>query len=57
MITGIQRSLCTDLLAANEYKITHLQTPEVWASVQAAEFFYVGGYFLTVSPDSAVCAL
>jgi adenosine kinase len=54
LITGIQRSLCTDLLAANEYKIAHLQTPEVWASVEAAKFFYVGGYFLTVSPDSAL---
>ncbi|KAL3899234.1 MAG: hypothetical protein SGCHY_002196 [Lobulomycetales sp.] len=54
LITGIQRSLCTDLKAANEYKITHLKTPEIWSRVEAAEFFYVGGYFLTVSPDSAL---
>ncbi|KAJ3224224.1 hypothetical protein HK099_000085 [Clydaea vesicula] len=54
LITGISRSLVTDLLAANEYKIEHLKSPEIWACVEKAKYFYVGGYFLTVSPDSAL---
>jgi len=54
MITGISRSLCTDLMAANEYKIEHLKSAEIWSSVEKAQFYYVGGYFLTVSPDSAL---
>lgn len=54
LITGISRSLCTDLLAANEYKISHLVSPQVWPAVEKAKFYYVGGYFLTVSPDSAL---
>ncbi|KAJ3294452.1 adenosine kinase [Blyttiomyces sp. JEL0837] len=53
LITGHHRSLCTDLLAANNYKIEHLKKPEVWKLVEGAKFFYIGGYFLTVSPESA----
>ncbi|KAH6565090.1 hypothetical protein BASA62_007471 [Batrachochytrium salamandrivorans] len=54
LITGIHRSMVTDLLAANEYKISHLERPDIWALVEAAKFFYIGGYFLTVSPPSAM---
>ncbi|KAJ3094910.1 adenosine kinase [Phlyctochytrium planicorne] len=53
LITGHHRSLCTDLLAANTYKKEHIQKKEIWALVENAKFFYVGGYFLTVSPDTA----
>lgn len=52
LLTGVHRSLCTDLLAANNYNETHLQTPENWAVVENSANFYVGGYFLTVSPKS-----
>ncbi|KAJ3083481.1 adenosine kinase [Quaeritorhiza haematococci] len=54
LITGTSRSLVTDLLAANAYTIEHLKKPEIWALVENADYYYVGGYFLTVSPDSAV---
>ena len=40
--------MVTDLAAANEYKISHLQSPEIWKLVQQARVYYVGGYHLTV---------
>lgn len=48
VITGANRSLCTHLAAANEYKMEHLQSPEIWDLVKKAKFYYVGGYHLTV---------
>jgi adenosine kinase len=53
LITDHHRSLVTDLLAANTYKIDHLKKPEIWSLVENAKYFYIGGYFLTVSPESA----
>ncbi len=41
--------MCTDLAAANCYKIDHLKQPEVWKLVEQAKYYYVGGYHLTVS--------
>lgn len=49
VITGHNRSLCTDLAAANKYKVEHLKQPEVWKHAENAKFFYVGGFHLTVS--------
>lgn len=40
--------MCTHLAAANEYKIEHLKSPEIWALVQQASVYFVGGYHLTV---------
>ncbi|TPX30112.1 adenosine kinase [Synchytrium microbalum] len=54
LITTAHRSLVTDLAAANNYKIAHLKQPQVWARVEKAKYYYIGGYFLTVSPDSAL---
>ena len=48
VITGHSRSLVTDLGAANEYKVEHLKSPEIWRLVEGAKFFYVEGYHLTV---------
>ncbi|KAF2008969.1 Carbohydrate/purine kinase [Aaosphaeria arxii CBS 175.79] len=48
VITGHNRSLCTDLAAANLYNIDHLKQPEIWKLVENAKFFYVGGFHLTV---------
>ena len=56
VITGQHRSMVTDLAAANEYKISHLQSPEIWKLVQQARVYFVGGYHLTVSVP-AVLAL
>ncbi|KAL4919415.1 Ribokinase-like protein [Aspergillus aurantiobrunneus] len=49
IITGHNRSMCTHLAAANEYKIEHLKQPHIWSLVEKAQFYYVGGYHLTVS--------
>jgi len=54
VITGHNRSMCTDLAAANCYKIEHLK--ENWKLVENASVYYVGGYHLTVSVP-AVMAL
>ena len=48
IITGHDRSMCTDLAAANEYKLEHLKSDAVWPLAQQAQFYYVGGYHLTV---------
>lgn len=53
-ITGHDRSMVTDLAAANHYTLSHLQSPGIWALAEKAEVFYVGGYHLTVCPDAAV---
>ncbi|KAJ1992004.1 hypothetical protein H4R33_001162 [Dimargaris cristalligena] len=52
LITGTDRSLVANLAAANSYKIDHLKRPEVWAQIEKAQFYYITGFFLTVSPDS-----
>ncbi|KAI1812033.1 Ribokinase-like protein [Poronia punctata] len=56
VITGLNRSLCTDLGAANLYDIDHLKSPEVWKLAENADFFYVGGFHFTVCP-AAIMAL
>lgn len=48
IITGHNRSMCTHLAAANEYKIEHLKQPHIWSLVEKAQIYYVGGYHLTV---------
>ncbi|PWW80341.1 adenosine kinase [Tuber magnatum] len=48
IITGLNRSMVTDLAAANHYKLEHLKSPEVWSYVENAKIYYVGGYHLTV---------
>uniref|UniRef100_A0A6B2EI10 Adenosine kinase n=1 Tax=Phlebotomus kandelakii TaxID=1109342 RepID=A0A6B2EI10_9DIPT len=52
LITGHHRSLCANLAAANHFTIDHLQRPENEKLLQNAEYFYVSGFFLTVSPPS-----
>ncbi|KAI1505561.1 Ribokinase-like protein [Biscogniauxia marginata] len=52
IITGHNRSLCTDLAAANHYDLDHLKSPEIWKLVKGAEFYYVGGYHFTVCPPA-----
>jgi adenosine kinase len=56
VITGSNRSLCTDLAAANCYKLEHLKQPEIWSLVEQAKVYYIGGYHLTVCPP-AIMAL
>ncbi|OCL10179.1 Ribokinase-like protein [Glonium stellatum] len=54
VITGHNRSLCTDLAAANCYKLDHLKSPEIWKLVEQAKVYYVGGYHLTVCAPAAL---
>jgi adenosine kinase len=56
VITGNDRSLCTDLAAANAYTVDHLKRDDVWKLVEGAEVYYVGGYHFTVCPP-AIMAL
>lgn len=52
LITGHNRSLVTDLGAANHFKPEHLD--KHWDQVTGAKMFYIGGFHLTVSPDAIV---
>ncbi|KAH7329226.1 Ribokinase-like protein [Stachybotrys elegans] len=52
IITGHNRSLCTDLGAANHYGLDHLKKPEIWSLVENAEIYYVGGFHFTVCPPA-----
>lgn len=52
LLTGVNRSLATDLAAANHYKLEHMKQPENWKLVEEAKVFYVGGFHLTVCPPA-----
>lgn len=52
VITGHDRSMVTDLAAANHYDLEHLKSPEVWKLVEGATHYFVGGYHLTVCPPA-----
>jgi adenosine kinase len=54
LINGVHRSMVTDLQAANQFSIDHLDKSEIWEFVTKANYYYIGGYFLTVSPPSAI---
>merc|ERR1719163_2508277 len=58
LINTPERSLCTNLNAANNFKVEHLKAPENWAICEGAKIIYSAGFFITVSPDSmrAACA-
>lgn len=52
LITGKHRSLIADLGAANHFTENHLQEEKNLEIVQNAEFYYISGFFLTVSPPT-----
>ncbi|WFC99611.1 adenosine kinase [Malassezia yamatoensis] len=54
VITGHDRSLCTNLGAAEKFSASHLETPDVKAAIDAAQYFYLGGFFLTHGVESAL---
>ena len=54
IITGHDRSMCTDLAAANHYKLEHLKKPENWDIVRGSSVYFVGGYHLTVCVPAAL---
>lgn len=52
LISGHDRSLVTDLGAANFFTTEHLE--KNWSVVESAQIFYVGGFHLTVSPEAII---
>merc|ERR1712048_400710 len=52
LVNGTERSLCTNLEAAKNYKTAHLQMPENWKILTEARIVYIAGFFVTVSPES-----
>merc|ERR1712187_286440 len=52
LIEGIERALCTNLMAANNFKVDHVKKPENMKIVQGAKIIYSAGFFITVSTDS-----
>ncbi|KAI8460258.1 Ribokinase-like protein [Phakopsora pachyrhizi] len=54
VITGHNRSLCTQLGAAEKFSPSHLKEPEVTEAIKDAKVFYLGGFFLTHGIESAL---
>ncbi|EPB80420.1 kinase, PfkB family [Ancylostoma ceylanicum] len=52
LINGQNRSLCAHLAAANTFTIDHMLDPAHASLIEKAQFFYIAGFFLTVSPPS-----
>lgn len=52
LLTGHHRSLCAYLAAANHFTIDHIELPENKRCIEQAEYFYISGFFLTVSPPT-----
>ncbi|KAG1695306.1 Adenosine kinase 2 [Nymphon striatum] len=49
---GTKRSLCANLAAANLFHESHLEKEDNFESVKSAQFYYISGFFITVSPNS-----
>ncbi|CAM6102050.1 unnamed protein product [Calypogeia fissa] len=54
LVHGGERSLVANLSAATCYKSEHLIQPQNWFVVEKARYFYIAGFFLTVSPESVL---
>lgn len=52
LIKDQERTLCANLAAANNFQSSHLAVPAVQAMWQSASFYYIGGFFFTVSQES-----
>lgn len=47
-----ERSLIANLAAANNFKASHLEKASVKEIIASAKFYYMAGFFLTVSPEA-----
>lgn len=54
LVTGRHRSLIADLAAANHFTGDHFNEKDNLEILNSAEFYYVSGFFLTVSPPSMI---
>merc|ERR1711972_770773 len=52
LITGIERSLCTNLNAANNYKVEHCKEAAHWEVVKAAKIVYSAPSLARILPCS-----
>lgn len=52
LITGVNRSMIANLSAAETYQADHIKAPENWKLIEDARFFYITGFFFTVSPET-----
>lgn len=52
LITGKHRSLIAHLAAANHFSEDHILQKENLSYLEQAEYFYISGFFITVSPPS-----
>uniref|UniRef100_A0A6U3QLF1 Adenosine kinase n=1 Tax=Ditylum brightwellii TaxID=49249 RepID=A0A6U3QLF1_9STRA len=49
-----ERSLIANLAAANNFKPSHLETDKAKEIIESSKFYYISGFFLTVSVESLV---
>eukprot|EP00549_Striatella_unipunctata_P019937 CAMPEP_0118699864 /NCGR_PEP_ID=MMETSP0800-20121206/16184_1 /TAXON_ID=210618 ORGANISM="Striatella unipunctata, Strain CCMP2910" /NCGR_SAMPLE_ID=MMETSP0800 /ASSEMBLY_ACC=CAM_ASM_000638 /LENGTH=344 /DNA_ID=CAMNT_0006600225 /DNA_START=102 /DNA_END=1136 /DNA_ORIENTATION=+ len=54
LVNGGERSLIANLAAANKFTPEHLKTPLAQEIIQSCQYYYMAGFFLTVSVDSLV---
>lgn len=54
LITGEDRSLITDLGAAELFTADFLKNPEYWKYVETADFYYIGGFIVPVSSEAVL---
>eukprot|EP01035_Chromulina_nebulosa_P016886 gene16886-22374_t len=54
LINGGERSLVANLSAANEFTPSHLETSLAQEIIARAKLYYIAGFFLTVSVESAL---
>jgi len=52
LLTDQFRSLCAYLAAADHFTKDHLDKPDNLALMEKAKYYYISGFFLTVSPES-----
>lgn len=52
LVKGGERSLIANLAAANNFKPSHLETELAQSIISSAKFYYIAGFFLTVSVES-----
>lgn len=52
LIKDGERALVANLAAANNFKPSHLDTDKAKEIIAAAKYYYIAGFFLTVSPES-----
>lgn len=54
LIKDHERALVANLAAANNFKPAHLETDKAKEIIESAKFYYIAGFFLTVSVESLV---